>query len=362
MAAAQAKVDRVTMKPSRLFIYTALIAGLLAAGPVFGQQPAPRDDDEQAGPFLVLMPELLERNLPLVQAIEGRDPLPPGINFDQAIFDVTTFIYFNPSFDYGYYSRAWLHIDQQNLAEAEADLQQAITYVNPEADYMGNLYFMLGNVQADDGRVADAIATYTEGIDRSPDLRLYVSRAFLYVQAERVEEAIDDFDTAIRMAGDNVPPFLYFYRALAYEVQFNIGSPQAAADYYAYLLARQTTTTDGGTLPVAEPQMIALSADEVYTFTFEGSAGERWSFVAQAARPTDTVDPLLVLVGPDGQPLIADDDSGARPDAQGNRRLTAQIFGFTLPADGTYTVVLGDSLLGEGGAILIAGRMEPAAP
>ncbi len=64
-------------------------------------------------------------------------------------------------------------------------------------------------------------------------------------------------------------------------------------------------------------------------YTFQGSAGDTIIITMTASQPG--LDSFLELRGPDGQTLVADDDSG------GN--LNSLIGPYALPADGTYTVV-----------------------
>src|SRR5690606_36003679 len=86
-----------------------------------------------------------------------------------------------------------------------------------------------------------------------------------------------------------------------------------------------------------EPQLMAygdtveesLQRNTVDLWRFEGNAGDIVTIEANAGNPAG-MDMYLVLLGPDEQPLVEDDDSGPE--------LDALINGFELPEDGTYTI------------------------
>ena len=65
------------------------------------------------------------------------------------------------------------------------------------------------------------------------------------------------------------------------------------------------------------------------TFTFNGTAGQIVAITME--RLSGDLDSYLQLIGPDGEVLTEDDDSGGE--------LNARIWWFALPEDGTYTIV-----------------------
>jgi hypothetical protein len=68
---------------------------------------------------------------------------------------------------------------------------------------------------------------------------------------------------------------------------------------------------------------------EAHDWTFEGEAGQVVTISVAAAAGSE-VDPRINLLGPDGEWLAANDDGGSGTDAL--------IEGYTLPANGTYTI------------------------
>lgn len=70
------------------------------------------------------------------------------------------------------------------------------------------------------------------------------------------------------------------------------------------------------------------------TFTFVGRMFELWDIAVLARRYGSPVDPRVVVLGPDGKQLAAADDTTGSADPRAS---------VTLPADGTYTVVVSDA-------------------
>lgn len=80
-------------------------------------------------------------------------------------------------------------------------------------------------------------------------------------------------------------------------------------------------------------------------YTFDGRAGDTVTIDLRS----DEIDPLVRLIGPDGQVLAEDDDSGGG--------VQARIAGFTLPAHGTYTIEV-DAFRGIDSTRLVLGSFE----
>jgi hypothetical protein len=70
-------------------------------------------------------------------------------------------------------------------------------------------------------------------------------------------------------------------------------------------------------------------------YTFEGSEGDVVTITMIDTSEGDTLDPLLILLDPEGNEIALNDDGNASVVGQFN----SQILNFTLPADGTYTVI-----------------------
>ncbi|MBZ0277328.1 MAG: hypothetical protein K8I60_14380, partial [Anaerolineae bacterium] len=93
----------------------------------------------------------------------------------------------------------------------------------------------------------------------------------------------------------------------------------------------RTTTPDNQRIQVGEPQRGALSNDHYRTlYIVSGQAGETYDFTMTAV--SGDLDPLLIVIGPDGRELARNDDE--TPSSRNSR-----VGAFRLPAAGDYTVV-----------------------
>jgi hypothetical protein len=71
------------------------------------------------------------------------------------------------------------------------------------------------------------------------------------------------------------------------------------------------------------------------TYTFEGSEGDIVTITMIDTSEDDTLDPLLILLDPEGSEIERNDDGSASIVGEFN----SQIRNFTLPTDGTYTII-----------------------
>jgi hypothetical protein len=90
---------------------------------------------------------------------------------------------------------------------------------------------------------------------------------------------------------------------------------------------------DGPALPGAITGVFDKPNAEL-RYPLTGKKGDRWSVLVEARRFASPVDPSVKLVGPDGKPVAMNDDLSGTTDAG---------FDFTLPADGSYQLVVSDA-------------------
>ena len=106
------------------------------------------------------------------------------------------------------------------------------------------------------------------------------------------------------------------------------------------LTAATQISTEGilsfGAVVFAENSTTLLEPNDVHRYEFDGKAGGNITITVNASRCGDP-DTVLDLFGPDdpGPLLIEIDDAGISPCG-----LDSQIANFTLPADGTYYIVV----------------------
>jgi hypothetical protein len=101
---------------------------------------------------------------------------------------------------------------------------------------------------------------------------------------------------------------------------------------------REMTLSDLKDLPaLAVPGAITASFDKSNAeakYPLTGKKGDRWAILVEARRFGSPVDPSIKLLGADGKPVAMNDDLPGTSDAG---------LDFTLPADGTYQLVVTDA-------------------
>jgi tetratricopeptide (TPR) repeat protein len=196
-------------------------------------------------------------------------------------------------------------IAQALSASSFGDTQSADELLQVAIDEGGDLesvahaYLIRGLFLLGESEYADAIIAYDNAQDINPDLHMiYLGRGIAYRESGDVERAGQDFFQRITLLGDDF---------------------------------RDEEAAIGDTLD------LEMAYRRVYRISFEGEAGDVVTLTARDTGET-VVDPLIALVGPDDEPIAGDDDFGGG--------LDSQIEDFELPADGTYTLLLGHA---EGG-------------
>ncbi len=162
----------------------------------------------------------------------------------------------------------------------------------------------------------------------STDMVSLYRRGWALTQLEEYTLAIEDYDRALELSPDDA--FTLNNRAWAYELLGEM--EQSASDYLAHILARRTERVDWW-LFYDFTEFIVLYPEEYYTFTFLGEAGNIIDIVAESA--DGSIDPLIVIVDPNGDALYANDDRDLD-----NEDYNSAIEGFIIPETGEYTLYL----------------------
>jgi tetratricopeptide (TPR) repeat protein len=202
------------------------------------------------------------------------------------------------------------------------------------------LYAALASVQYLTEQHDEAIQSLNAALELSPENGYYyLSRAVSYAELGNVEQALRDAEKGFDLAGGDGSAHLS--RGIVYTLA---GEPAlAAADYMVWINANQSIT-QSGTISVSTPVEVPMSRGSVFNLTFEGTAGQTVTFEAITQRTTsgvepapdvDDADPLLVILSPNGDPLAGDDDGYLNYTRGTDASVT-----FTLPEDGTYTLVV----------------------
>ena len=324
-----------------------LIAVLAVALPVAAQQQQPtqqpsqqssqQSSQQQSQPILI-GEDMFTQGLDLIDAQ----------NFDQAVLDFSLVILLNPTFSPAYYGRAEGYQGLNDLDHALTDVNSAIDQKEGmQPDYVASLYSLRARIEQQRQQVDDAISDYTQSITLSPTVEGLASRALLYLSKSDYQSALADFDGAINLDTSN--PVLYVYRGLVNTALDD--RPAAGADYLQFFNLTETSTINSDVLNSGQSLSIQVDRGVVHRIPFMAKAGQFMS--ALAAASSASIDPLMVLVDSQGDALTGDDDSG--------RNGSALIIDYQIPADGEYTLVVGHSLGGFTGDVVISLQISDTA-
>jgi tetratricopeptide (TPR) repeat protein len=139
-------------------------------------------------------------------------------------------------------------------------------------------------------------------------------------------EAVASYTRAIELDDQLAPAYLN--RAESNLLMNNIDET-VPADFLRWIELEATDTITSTLDEILQNGNLAVVEGTVYRLTFDGVAGQLFSV---AALSDDLADPLIVLVAPDGTPLIGNDDSGVN--------LNSVIRDYALTVSGEYTLVV----------------------
>jgi hypothetical protein len=142
-------------------------------------------------------------------------------------------------------------------------------------------------------------------------------------------------------------PFFYLQRAI---LNNTLGDAAAAAgDYLQWIRIIETRSMDLNPLSPGESRVLPFAAGVTYSLPFRAAAGEVLTLSA-TTRPESGIDPLIVLLDTNGDPVAADDDSGGG--------MNALITDYAVPSDGIYTLVVSHSGGGTDGPVRVLLEVE----
>ena len=248
--------------------------------------------------------------------------------FDDTILDYSCALQLSPDTADYYNGRGNAYYWLQRDAEARADYQRVLE-LDPEAGYA---YNNLANLYAAIGDYEQALSYYDQAIElpSGRDEITYTNRANILIDTGRYEEAQTNLDAARAINPDYEN--LYLTQAGLYSIQND--APQAADNYHLWLQKTQTA--------LHEPQYVLnrsyvtpMTTGDVIAIALSVNAGDSLNFSAAAIDNLQRVDPLIVLVAPDGAAVVADDDSGVNIDAV--------ISDYVAPETGSYTLLVGNA-------------------
>ena len=164
------------------------------------------------------------------------------------------------------------------------------------------------------------------------------------------EASIIHIGMAIRLDESYTLPYLS--RGITFE---NMGDHEAgAADYYRYAMLNRSRTLFHAELEGDSTFELPMREGWVYSIPFDAKRGQTLDIDVSTAAP-GFVDPLIILIGPEGQALIGDDDIS-------RSEYDAAISDYKVPASGEYTVVVSHAEGGANGTINVDVSLVNPAP
>lgn len=279
----------------------------------------------------VLAPEIFAR---AGAALDAED-------YETALRDYSLFIYLNPTYSIAYYERAYGYIGLNDIDAALEDVSTALRLsegvMTPE--FNAALYALRGDIETQQQQYDAAVADYTSALGLQATATSYASRGVIYAQQNDLTAALDDLSAAIELDASN--PAYFLFRG---QITAQNGDPQAAgADYLDFFSLIQPQPTENDMLESGAAVLLPMGRAVVHQIPFRAKAGQYIS--ARADGDAQTVDPLLVLVAPDGTALAGDDDAGGG--------LSSLIVNIPVEADGEYLLVLGHAAGGFTGNVQV---------
>ena len=164
------------------------------------------------------------------------------------------------------------------------------------------------------------------------------------------DAAISHISMAMRLDGDYALPYLS--RGITYEMMGEAAA--SATDYYRYVFRNRSRSFYHSELEGDSQFELPMRDGWVYSIPFRAAAGQTVDIDVETVAP-GFVDPLIILFGPENQPLVGDDDIS-------RNEYDASIDGFELPADGQYTLIVSHAEGGSNGTVSVDLDIEdPAA-
>ncbi len=204
----------------------------------------------------------------------------------------------------------------------------------------GAAYNNRGNIYYDRGNYDLARADYDKAISLpySDKYIAYYNRGNLNYQVGDYKDALSDLTQDVSLNDADANGFLL--RASVYQAT---NDPAQLADILQYITLIKQQTTDENGVDFTKGKTLALEAGSVYTLDISGTNGQELRAAASAGA-NSPADPLLVLLGSDGKAVAWDDDSGVNLDS---------VLRYTIPADGTYTLLLAYGAGGDTGDVTL---------
>lgn len=251
-------------------------------------------------------------------------------DLEQANFDYDQAIYLNPRYADAYVGKAVLNSQQSDQTLAEI--------------YQGIFEALQATAAGDPNENFDILTATIDAVDIDsipPELGyVYYNRANTQIGQGAWDSALDDMNTAIELQ----PQMQDYYMARGFIYSETDQLALAGPDFYERMTLVELNSVEGE-LEFGSSVSIEMDYGTVYRMTFDGELGQRVTITARDGLGVG-VDPLLVLLDTDGNPIAGNDDGGGE--------LDSLLRDYELPANGTFTAVISHANGGFVGTINVS--------
>jgi tetratricopeptide (TPR) repeat protein len=221
-------------------------------------------------------------------------------------------------------SMAWDNLSNEEYRSAVA----MYTVLIQEGEADANTYAARGYAYSRLEEHALAVQDYTQALELNPEMMaIYNNRCWAYSEIGEFDRALNDCNYLM----SNVPnaDYPYLNRGIVYE---HMGSMEAAmSDYMEWINRRGSQVITNENLAWMGNIEVNMNDGYVYLFPFTASTGQDIVISATSVQRDVDADSLLIILDPQGNPLIANDDTGEWWDSY---------VAFKAPVTGEYTAVL----------------------
>ena len=185
-----------------------------------------------------------------------------------------------------------------------------------------------------------ALADSERGLEVAPrDYIFYTLQANIFLAMEQPDDALTALNAAL-----TINPNSYVANAIRSSVNLILGNAEAAAqDFAASVNVKTIEIVEVAPLVAGESAALLMTLGKTFHLPFEAQADQRVSIHVVSTTPGE-VDPVVMLLSPEGAPLAFNDDAG-------DDTLDAGIDAYMLPENGTYTIVVSHANSGSEGAL-----------
>ncbi|MFZ4813867.1 MAG: tetratricopeptide repeat protein [Phototrophicaceae bacterium] len=208
----------------------------------------------------------------------------------------------------------------------------------------GDIFYKIGQIHASQGDFESALEAFSAAIAIDPLPEYYYARANIHSAMGDDAAAVADMDIVI--AADPELPEAYLNRGF---YAFAAGDlEQASVDYYEWVIRSEVQRFDRD--PAEDGDRFRLDIDTGYVYAIPLTVTEPTLLSVTVVPIAGEIDPVLVILDADGNPIMVDDDSGGF--------LAVALQDYPLPTTGTFTLLIshaGGGSVGEVGVEITFG-------